>query len=127
MFRMCKNLICSAQPGWVEVFRTGSGCVYQSDAEKVLFVEFGGKIARYDIRCLNRLKKAVANVDLVQMSTDVQRTSDVEIISLCACEHCYALDISQIIAFRELLEGAFVMFDLNSIIQERLYSLPAFA
>ena len=124
---MCKNLVFSAKPDWAEVFRTGSGCVYQSDAEKALFVEFGGKTARYDIRCLNRLKKAVASVDLEQMATDVSRASDVEIISLCACEHSYVLDISQIIAFRELLEGAFVMFELNGIIQERLYSLPVYS
>ena len=124
---MCKNLVASAKSEWAEVFRTGGGCVYQSDAEKALFVEFGGKIARYDIRCLNRLKKAVASVDLEQMATDVSRTSDVEIISLCACEHCYVLDISQIIAFRELLEGAFVMFELNGMIQERLYSLPVYS
>ncbi len=124
---MCKNLVASAKPEWTEVFRTGGGCVYQSDAEKVLFVEFGGKIARYDIRCLNRLKKAVANINLEQMATDVSRTSDVEIISLCACEHCYILNIGQIVALRELLEGAFVMFELNSIIQERLYSLPVYS
>jgi len=124
---MCKNLVAFPKPDWAEVFRTEGGCVYQSDAEKALYVEFGGKIARYDIRCLGRLKKAVAGIDLERMATDVSRTSDVEIISLCACEHCYVLNIGQIIAFRELLEGAFVMFDLNSIIRERLYALPVCA
>lgn len=123
---MCQSVDVFASCHWEEVFRTEHGCVYQSDSQKAIYVDFAGKVARYSIRCLLRMKAAVQRIDLETMATDVNRTSDVEIISICACEHCYVLNISQIVAFRELLEGAFVMFELNSIIQERVYSMPVY-
>jgi hypothetical protein len=54
------------------------------------------------------------------MASDASRAADVEIISLCACENCYVLTLPQVVAFKELLAGAKVMLDLNSIIHERL-------
>ena len=110
-----------------EVFRTECGCVCQSDAEKAIYVEFGSKCERYDVHCFQRLKKAVFRIDLAQMATDVARASDVEIIALKGCTHFYVLTLGQILAFRDLLEGASVMFELNGIIQERLYTLPVYA
>ncbi len=122
---MCKNRVAVSSE-WSEVFRTNQGCVYQADQERSIYVDFAGKVARYDIRCLLRLHKAVFAIDLEKMATDVTRTSDVEIISLCACAHSYVLTLSQIIAFRDLLEGTFVMFELNSIIQECIYGHPVY-
>ncbi|MDJ1500544.1 hypothetical protein [Xanthocytophaga agilis] len=124
---MCKKVAPAITESYQEVFRTKSGCIYQSDIEKSLLVEFANKIARFDIRCLQRLKSAVFSINLAEMATDTSRTTDVEIISLCACEHCYVLTLGEIINFRELLAGAFVMFELNSIIQERIYSIPVYA
>lgn len=124
---MCKYAVSLSKSTHNEVFRTPAGCVYQSDVEKSLLVEFAGKTARYDIRCLLRLKSAICRIDLAAMATDTTRTTDLEIISLCACEHCYVLTLNEIIAFRELLEGAFVMFELNSIIQERIYALAVYS
>ena len=124
---MCKNTTPFNTSSYREVFRTAAGCVSQSDTEKLLLVEFAGKQARYDIRCFLRLKKAIFRIDLEKMATDTTRGSEVEIIRLCACEHCYVLTLSEILAFRELLEGTFVMFELNSIIQERIYALPVYS
>lgn len=103
-----------------EVFRTEAGCVYQSDLENCLYVEFAGRTVKYKVKCFFRLKAAVDRVDLAQMASRTDRASDVEIISLCACENCYVLTLPQIIAFKELLAGARVMLELNSILHERL-------
>jgi transcriptional antiterminator Rof (Rho-off) len=114
----------SLLPSLVEVFRTESGCVYQSDVENCYYVEFAGKTVKFKIKCLFRLKSIVDNIDLARMAADTRRASDVEIISLCACEHCYVLNLTQIVAFRDLLAGTKVMLELNSIIHERLRRLP---
>lgn len=106
-----------------EVFRTQLGCVYQSDAENCLYIDFNGRAVKYTIGCFLRFKALVDKVDLAAMATDAQRASDVEIISPCACDHCYVLTLSQIAALKELLAGAQVMMELNSIIQERVYRL----
>ncbi|MCU0353932.1 MAG: hypothetical protein MUD08_09405 [Cytophagales bacterium] len=122
---MCRKTAVSTDRQ--EVFRTEHGCVCQSDAEKAIYIEFGGKFERYDVHCFQRLKKAIFRIDLEQMATDVARATDVEIIALKGCTHFYVLTLPQVLAFRELLEGASVMFELNSIIQERLYTHPAYA
>jgi hypothetical protein len=106
-----------------EVFRTERGCVYQSDAENCLYVDFGGRAIKYRIACFFRLKALVDKINLTAMAANPDRSSDVEIISLCACEHCYVLTLSEIVALKELLAGARVMIELNSILKERLHRL----
>jgi hypothetical protein len=108
-----------------EVFRLESGCVYQSDVENCLYVEFAEKTVKYKISCFLRLKSIIDKIDLDRMAADTNRASDVEIITMCACENCYVLTLPQIIAFKALLNGAKVMLELNSIIRERLYRVIA--
>ena len=106
---------------WSDVFGTQNGAVYQCDAERCWYVDFAGKVARFDYRCLLKLKKAVYNVDIEAKLLDSSKDPDVEIIFICACDHTYILTLLQIIALKEILEGTFVMLQLNNIIQDRLY------
>lgn len=115
----------TAQTGWEEVFATHSGTVYQSDAERCLYLDFAGKVARFDYLCLARLKKAVEQVDIERMLHDTSPRGDIEIISICACEHCYILSAIEILSLKELLQGTFVMFKLNHLINDCLHRLPA--
>jgi len=109
---------------WNEVFSTTKGAIYQCDEERCWYVDFGGKLAKFDYRCLLKLKKAVYHVDIEDRLLNSNKDPDVEIIFICACDHCYVLSLLQIIALKELLEGTFVMFQLNNIIQDTLYRLP---
>ena len=106
---------------WSDVFGTQNGAVYQCDAERCWYVDFAGKVAKFDYRCLLKLKKAVYNVDIEAKLLDSSKDPDVEIIFICACDHTYILTLLQIIALKEILEGTFVMLQLNNIIQDRLY------
>ena len=108
---------------WSDVFGTQNGAVYQCDAERCWYVDFAGKVARFDYRCLLKLKKAVYNVDIEAKLLDSSKDPDVEIIFICACDHTYILTLLQIIALKEILEGTFVMLQLNSILQDRLYRI----
>jgi hypothetical protein len=106
-----------------EVFRTEAGCIFQSDAENCLYVDFGGRAIKFSLLCFFRLKSLVDKVNLPDMATCPERSSDIEIISPCACEHCYVLTLAEIAALKDLLAGAKVMLELNSILKERLYRL----
>ena len=108
-----------------EVFGTDKGAIFQSDAERCWYVDFAGKLARFDYRNLLKLRKAVYNIDIEAVLLDSSKSADVEIIFICACDHCYVLTISQIIALKEILEGTFVMLELNHIIQDRLHRVYA--
>ena len=108
-----------------EVFKTNAGAIYQCDDERCWYVDFAGKLAKFDYRCLLKLRKAVYHVDIEQTLLDSTKAPDVEIIFICACDHCYVLTLLQIIALKEILEGTFVMLELNNIIHDRLFRIPA--
>jgi hypothetical protein len=105
---------------WNKVFANADGTIYQSDQESCWYVEFAGKMARFDYRNILKLKQAVFRLDIEQLLLNTGKGSDLEIIFICACDHCYVLTILQIISLRDLLDGTFVMLELNHIIEDRL-------
>jgi hypothetical protein len=119
-----QQVIPEIQYSITEVFKTTGGAIYQCDAERCWYVDFAGKIARFDYRCLLKLRKAVYYINIEQLLLDNTKAPDVEIIFICACDHCYVLTLVQIIALKELLEGTFVMLELNRIIQGKLICMP---
>jgi len=109
-----------------EVFVTAHGAVFQNDVDRCWQVTFAGKSASFDYRNLLKLRTAVYRIDIEQRLLDSTESPDVEIIFICACDHCYVLSLAQIIALRDLLEGAFVMLELNQIIYDRLHRVPVY-
>lgn len=106
-----------------EVFSTVKGAIYQSDTEGCWYVDFAGKLAKFDYRNLLKLKKAVYHIDIENLLLSSDKAPDLEILFICACEHCYVLSLIEIIALKELLQGTFVMLELNHIIFDRLNRL----
>lgn len=108
-------------PDFEEVFATNSGVIFQSDFEKCWYVDFAGKLARFDYRNFLKLKKAVYQIDIEAKLLSSDQTADVEIIFICACDHAYVLNLLQLIQLKELLHGTFAMLELNQIIHDRLH------
>lgn len=107
-----------------EVFKTKAGGIYQCDSENCWYVDFAGKLNRFDYRCLLKLKKAVYHIDVEAILLKSGKSADIEIVFICACDHSYVLSVMEIIALKELLQGTFTMLELNHIIYDRLYRLP---
>ncbi len=106
-----------------EVFSTKSGSVSQCDQENCWYIDFAGKVSRFDYRCLLLLKKAVYNIEVETLLLKNAQSADIEIVFICASDHFYVLSTLEIIALKELLQGTFTMLELNHIIQDRLYRL----
>lgn len=102
----------------VEVFSTPFGSVHQYDKGNCIYLNFSGRKAQYKLACLQRLKKVIDNIDLARM-TDIDHPG-IEIIFLCGAEECFVLDLQEIINLKELINGAFTMLELNSILTDRL-------
>ncbi|HYG40310.1 MAG TPA: hypothetical protein VD908_16895 [Cytophagales bacterium] len=109
----------------VEVYSTEKGCVYQSDSQNAFWIEFGGKMTAYKTNCFLKLKGTVDNINLAQRITCLH-SADCEIIKMGKCNDFYVLTLCELVAFKELINGAKVMLELNSIIKERLYFTPAY-
>lgn len=108
---------------FTEVFSTKHGAIYQSDSENCWYIDFDSKLARFDYRNLLKLKKAVYQIDIEELLLNSTKTADLEIIFICACDHCYVLSLIQIIKLKEILHGTFAMLELNHIIFDRLHRL----
>ncbi len=106
-----------------EVFQTTSGTIYQSDRENCWYIDFAGKMARFDYRNLIKIKKAVYQIDIEELLLKNAKSADLEIVFICACDHCYVLSIIDIINLKQLLQGTFVVLELNHIIYDRLHRL----
>jgi len=106
---------------FVEVFQTAKGSVFQSDREGCWYIDFSYKLARFDYRSLIKLRKAVYAIDIESLLLNSEKSADLEILFICACDHFYVLTFLEVIAFKELLEGAFVMLELNKIVHDRIH------
>lgn len=109
---------------WTEIFATANGAVYQSNSERCFWLAFKGELTSFKIPCFYQFKKSVDKIDLQAMALNPHKAFDYEIIAPCSCERCFVLTLAEAAALQEILAGAKVMLELNSIIYERLYSIP---
>ena len=116
-----QNLVIESFSCYTEVFSTKDGTIFQSDSEGCWYIDFAGKIAKFDYRNILKLKKAVYQIDIEDLLLNSVKAPDVEILFICACDHCYVLSLIEIIALKDLLAGTFVMLELNHILQDRLH------
>lgn len=110
---------------FIEVYKTQNGAVYQSNKDRCFWVDFNDELTSYKVPCFYKFKKAVDNVDLELMASNPAAAYDYEVIAPCSCDRCYVLTLTEIAELKDLLSGAKVMLELNSILYERLYSVMA--
>ncbi|PRY16489.1 hypothetical protein CLV24_101335 [Pontibacter ummariensis] len=103
-----------------EIYKSGIGAVYQCDRRNRLIVKFAGTVTALKVDAFLRLQRVVAGIDLEAMAASTERSSDVEIVSVCGCERCYVLTLPELCAFKELLEGARFALELNRLLGECL-------
>lgn len=108
-----------------EIYGTAHGVVYQCDMKRCFVVDFGGYMTEFKLPCFFALKKLIDSIDLERMALNPSKSSDIEIVSPCGSDRCYVLTLPELIEFKELLSGTRVMLQLNSILHERLYRIPA--
>lgn len=120
---LMQNIAVAPSVDLLEVFQTKNGSVFQSDAENCWYVDFAGRNNRFDYRSIMKLRKAIYGIDIEGLLLSSDKAPDLEIVFICACDHCYVLTLMEIIAFKELIEGTFVMLELNRIIHDRVYRL----
>jgi hypothetical protein len=107
-----------------EVFKTDKGVVYQCDATYRLILEFWDTRTQFSARDFSHFRRMVDTVDVRQMALSTAAEHDIEILTLPRSERCYVLTLCEIVHLRELLDGAKLMLELNSMLRECGCSLP---
>lgn len=103
-----------------EIYTSEAGAVYQCDRRNRLILHFTGQVSTLKLDAFLRLKQAVDRIDLDAMASSPARSSDFDIVTVCGCEHCYVLTLTELYALKELLAGARFVLELNSVLQECL-------
>lgn len=107
----------------VEIYANEAGAVYQCDRKNRLMLFFNGTLNVLKVDTFLRLRKVVASIDLQQMAANPSRSSDYEIVSVCGCDRCFILSLTELHALRDLLAGAKFSLELNRLLHECLTPL----
>ena len=107
----------------VEIFRTEFGAVFQCNRYGVYWIEFAGGFSSFKFNDFFHLKQTVEAVDVKEMAENTARFADVVVINPLCSDRCFVLTLTDVLNFRELLQGAKAMMELNSIIYESLHAM----
>ena len=97
------------------IFATKNGFIEQSDRLHCYFLHFNGasyKLAPCALIAL-KSKLQVYNLEDLLLSND---DFDLEIIPVCNRDRFLILNLEELIELKELINGTFVMIELNSIV-----------
>jgi hypothetical protein len=107
--------------GITELFRTEKGVVYQDDQNSCFTLDFMGRKAIFKVYEFLHFKRSIDNINLADLFlNDVDQ--DLQIIHHKNSDQLFLITLCDLVALKELLSGAKVMLELNSIICSRLYT-----
>lgn len=100
------------------IFKTDNAILHQCDDTESFILTFFGNEITFRFCELIAFKTKIQKVDILGLLNS--ETPDIEILHLHHCDRFFAFSIHQILEIRELLSGAFVMLELNSIIHQKI-------
>lgn len=109
----------------IELYSNPKGSTFQCDATNRIIVEFDDVQVALRIRDFLTFKRKVDSVDLHTMIFNTDDAYDVEIIRAPRTDHSFVLTLCDLVALRDLLNGTRFTLELNSLLNERIYSVPA--
>ncbi|MFC5408543.1 hypothetical protein ACFPMF_04445 [Larkinella bovis] len=105
-----------------ELFANAKGATFQCDTTNRIIIQFGETRVSLRISDFLTFKKRVDSVDIHTMIFNTDDAYDVEVIDAPRTNHLFVLNLCDLIALRELLAGTRFMLDLNTLLNERIYS-----
>ena len=106
-----------------EIFSTTYGAVYQCNRQNCFLVEFAGGISAFKVHDFLQLKNSVEAIDIKEMAQNTSRFADVAILMPLHSERCFVLSLTDVLNFRELLQGARAMLKLKSLVYDCLHAM----
>ncbi|MRS63788.1 hypothetical protein [Larkinella terrae] len=109
-----------------ELFANTKGTTYQCDTTNRIIIQFGETRVSLRITDFLTFKKRVDSVDIHTMIFNTDDAYDVEVIDAPRTGHLFVLSLCDLIALRDLLAGTRFVLDLNTLLNERIYSTLVF-
>ena len=97
------------------IFETNRGRIVQSDQLHCYFLHFNDISFKLAPCALIALKAKIHSFDLPSLLLG-DEDFGIEVLPICNRDRFLILDLEELIALKELIDGAFVMLELNSIV-----------
>ena len=101
-----------------EIFKTAHGAVYQCNRQNCFLIAFAGGISAFKVHDFLQLKNSVEAIDITEMAQNSSRFADVAILMPTRSERCFVLTLTDVLNFRELLQGARAMLKIKSMLYD---------
>lgn len=105
-----------------EIYRTAHGSVSQCNRQNCYWLDFAGERTAFRVRDFLAFKKKIDQIDLEAMVVDPSPGADYAVVMPRCTSRCFLLDISDILALRELLDGAKFMIELTQVLCQGFHS-----
>ena len=101
-----------------EVFATKHTAMYFTDSSEVFRLSFFQDRFEFRFCELMVLRNKLRTIDFAELLAS--DTPDVKVLHMKHCDRLLILGIRELLALREVIDGTFVMLELNSIIHSKL-------
>ncbi|MEL6559796.1 MAG: DUF6686 family protein [Bacteroidota bacterium] len=98
------------------IYATKNGRIAQSDRLYSYFLTFNGIEFKLPPCSLIALKSKLLSYNLEQMILGDEDLSELELIPVCNRDRFLILNFEELVELKELINGTFVMLELNSIV-----------
>lgn len=89
---------------------------YQSKTERCFYLDLGRKRVKVSFCQLLGLRYKIKQLSTPEHLEYMINHCDVTLLSFCDKEHIILLDTLQVLDFTELIQGTFVMLELNNVL-----------
>lgn len=110
----------AVQAHWKELYSSPYGSTWQDDQSRCIWLQVGGSCVSLNAQLFLKFRKRLQAIELERMLAPVHAGDEMELISFARWEHFLLLDVMDVVAYREVVEGTMVMLELNSMIHRQL-------
>lgn len=107
-----------------EIYRTSDGAVLQCNNKNCFWLEFSGDTTPFRVTDFLQFKRKVDEINIEDILIDSSRRSDYTLLMPFRSQRCFVLSVAQLLALKELLQGAMFMLELNSLLKVCLADRP---
>ncbi len=100
------------------LYKTVNTSIYQIDHSETFSFNFYGEEIHFKFCELINFRRKIQQIDVVTQLTE--NYPDIEIIRFHHCDRIVVLRLVQILELQEVLDGAFTMMKLNSVIHKEI-------
>jgi len=106
------------------VYQTTEGSIHQCDERGVFQVQFFDEGLELKLCGLLSFRRKINNIEITELLEE--GLPDLELVYLPYCDRLFAFSVMEILALKDLLDGALTILKINSLIHKETVRKPSY-